>query len=105
MEKWLFNWLSVLRDVQLTIKNNCNNNPPYITPISDTCIKAGSTLNVNIQGTDQDFDFITLTVSGLPFNLNSSQAVFSSVATSGIANGIFNGLQHVIIFNNLHIQY
>ena len=80
---------SVLRDVQLTIKNNCNNNPPYIMPISDTCIKAGSTLNVNIQGTDQDFDFITLMVSGLPFNLNSSQAVFSSVATSGIANGIF----------------
>ena len=80
---------SVLRDVQLTIKNNCNNNPPYINPIADTCIRAGSTLNVNVQGTDQDFDFITLMVSGLPFNLNNSQAVFSSVATSGIANGIF----------------
>ena len=37
-------------------------------------------------------------LSGLPLNLNNSQAVFSSVATSGIANGIFNGLQHVIIF-------
>ena len=80
---------SVLRDVQLTIKNNCNNNPPYISPIPDTCIKAGTTLNVNVQGTDQDYDFITLIVSGLPFNLNNSPAVFSSVATNGISNGIF----------------
>ena len=80
---------SVLRDIQLTVKNNCNNNPPYITPISDTCIKAGSTININVQGTDQDLDFISLSVSGLPFNLNNSQATFSSVATSGIANGIF----------------
>ena len=32
---------SVLRDVQLTIKNNCTNNPPDISPINDTCIEAG----------------------------------------------------------------
>ena len=80
---------SVLRDVQLTIKNNCTNNPPDIVPINDTCVEAGNTINVTIQGTDQDLDFITLMLSGLPLNLNSSPATFSSVATSGIANGIF----------------
>ena len=79
---------SVIRDVQLTIKNNCTNNPPDIIPIGDTCVKAGSTLNINIQGTDQDSDFITLITAGLPFNLNNSPSTFSSVATNGIANGI-----------------
>ena len=79
---------SVIRDVQLTIKNNCSNNPPNIVPINDTCIKAGSTLNINIQGTDQDSDFITLITAGLSFNLTNSPSTFSSVATNGIANGI-----------------
>ena len=45
---------SVIRDIQLTINNNCINNPPDISPIEDTCIKAGITLNINIQGVDQD---------------------------------------------------
>ena len=79
---------SVIRDVQLTINNNCSNNPPNISPIEDTCIKAGSTLNINIQGTDQDSDFISLTIAGLSFNLTNSPSTFSSVATNGIANGI-----------------
>jgi len=79
---------SVIRDIQLTINNNCINNPPDISPIEDTCIKAGSTLNINIQGTDQDSDFISLTTAGLSFNLTNSPSTFSSVATNGIANGI-----------------
>ncbi len=80
---------SVIRDIQLTISNNCSNNPPDIVPIDDTCVRAGSTLNINIQGTDQDLDFITLITAGLSFNLNNSPSVFSSVATNGVANGIF----------------
>ena len=80
---------SVLRDIQLTIKNNCSNNPPNINPVNDTCVEAGNTINVTIQGTDQDMDFITLMLTGLPLNLNNSPSTFSSVATSGIANGIF----------------
>jgi gliding motility-associated-like protein len=79
---------SVVRDIQLTISNNCSNNPPDIAPIDDTCIKAGSTLNINIQGLDQDLDFISLTTAGLSFNLANSASTFSSVATNGIANGI-----------------
>ncbi|MCH1611714.1 MAG: gliding motility-associated C-terminal domain-containing protein [Flavobacteriales bacterium] len=79
---------SVIRDIQLTINNNCINNPPDISPIEDTCIKAGSTLNINIQGVDQDSDFISLTAAGLSFNLTNSPSTFSSVATNGIANGI-----------------
>ena len=80
---------SVLRDIQLTIKNNCSNNPPNINPVNDTCVEAGNTVNVTIQGTDQDMDFITLMLTGLPLNLNNSPSTFSSVATSGIANGVF----------------
>ena len=80
---------SVIRDIQLTISNNCNNNPPDIVPIDDTCVKAGSTININIQGTDQDLDFITLITAGLSFNLNNSPSIFSSVATNGVANGIY----------------
>ena len=80
---------TVIRDVQLTVQNNCPNNPPIINPIPDTCVQAGNTLNFNIQGTDPDFDFISLTISGLPLNLNNSPANFSSVSSSGVANGIF----------------
>ena len=80
---------SVIRDIQLTISNNCSNNPPDIVPIDDTCVKAGSTININIQGTDQDSDFITLITAGLSFNLNNSPSIFSSVATNGVANGIY----------------
>lgn len=81
---------SVLRDVQLTVENNCPNDPPIINPIADTCVQAGATFTTNIQGTDPNSDFIALTLSGLPLNLSNSPAVFSSVSTSGIANGIFS---------------
>ena len=80
---------SVLRDIQLTIRNNCNNNPPNIIPIIDICVEAGSSINLNVKGTDQDFDFISLEESGLPFNLTNSPAVFNSVDNNGLTNGIF----------------
>ena len=80
---------SVLRDIQLTIRSNCNNNPPNIIPIQDICLEAGSSINLNVKGTDQDFDFISLEESGLPFNLTNSPAVFNSVDNNGLTNGIF----------------
>ena len=80
---------SVLRDVQLTIQNNCQNDPPQINPIPDQCAIAGDTISFQVQGSDQNQDVIELLISGLPLNLSNSPANFSSVSSPGITNGIF----------------
>ena len=80
---------SVLRDVQLTIQNNCQNDPPVINPITDTCVIAGDFINIDIQGADQNQDFLELSVSGLPLNLENDSANFSYVSFPGTANGVF----------------
>ena len=79
---------SVLRDVQLTIQNNCQNDPPEINPISDVCVIAEETINLEIQGTDQNQDFLELIVSGLPFTLEEDSANISYVSFPGVANGV-----------------
>ena len=43
---------SVIRDVQVTVQGNCNNDPPEISPLPDTCIVAGENLSINVVGTD-----------------------------------------------------
>tara|TARA_B100001287_G_scaffold141563_1_gene119074 strand:+ start:7218 stop:9881 length:2664 start_codon:yes stop_codon:yes gene_type:complete len=80
---------SVLRDVQLTIQNNCQNDPPVIEPILDTCVIAGDFISVDVLGFDQNQDLLELSVSGLPLNLENDSANFSHVSLPGVANGIF----------------
>lgn len=91
ISEWRNNFLvgSVLRDVQLTIQNNCQNDPPDINPIADTCVISGEQINVNINGTDQNQDLIELSIAGLPLNLPDNSADFSSVSSPGVANGVF----------------
>ena len=81
---------SVLRDVQLTVQSNCPNDPPLLSSISDTCLQAGEDLTINVQGTDPNPDILDLVASGLPLSLTTSPATFSTVSTTGLANGIFH---------------
>jgi gliding motility-associated-like protein len=68
---------SVLRDMQITVEQ-CNNLPPVITPINDTCVIAGTTVTFNVSATDPNPGHnITLTATGGPF-LTTPQAVFTS---------------------------
>ena len=71
---------SVRRDMQIVI-NDCDDFPPIITVITDTCVLAGDTLRFNVTATDPDHDNITLSASGGPFdpNLVPDPATFTAV--------------------------
>ena len=62
---------SVIRDMQILI-NACDNNPPQIMTIGDTCVIAGSTLDFLIQASDPDGDEVTLEVTGAPLQVSPS---------------------------------
>ncbi len=65
---------SVTRDMQINVIA-CDNKPPVIQPIQDTCIEAGTLLRLNVKATDPNNDVIILTASGGPFVVKDS-AVF-----------------------------
>lgn len=65
----------VTRDMQVNIIA-CNNRPPVISVITDTCIVAGNTLVIPVSATDPDGHRITLTANGGPLILPASPATF-----------------------------
>ena len=79
---------SILRDMQIDVAN-CNNTPPQIKNINDTCIAAGTNLHFNVKATDAEANLITLSATGGPFQLNPA-ATFTSIATISPVIGQFN---------------
>lgn len=65
----------VTRDMQVNI-TSCNNNPPVLSLVQDTCVIAGDTLRLVIAASDVDNDNITLSAEGGPLLLPVSPAVF-----------------------------
>ena len=64
----------IIRDMQIIVKNGLNH-PPLITPINDTCIEAGQTLQIPVHAYDRDSNqFIKLSGTGGPFLLGSNRA-------------------------------
>ncbi|MCK5846043.1 MAG: gliding motility-associated C-terminal domain-containing protein [Bacteroidales bacterium] len=66
---------TITRDMQITIAN-CNNKPPVLTAIADTCIEVGQTLTMLIEADDVDNDMVTLRGTGGPILLPNSPAIF-----------------------------
>ncbi len=64
---------SVLRDMQIIVVA-CNNRPPLIEPVKDTCIEAGMTLRFNVRAWDPDSNQVTLTGTGGPMLVSHSPA-------------------------------
>ncbi len=58
---------SVRRDMQIVI-NNCDDFPPVIEALNDTCVLAGDTLQFDVTATDQDNDNIILYSYGGAFD-------------------------------------
>lgn len=56
----------VIRDMQILVKP-CQNDPPVIDQVDKICVKPGEAINVIINSTDPNGDYIDLTVSGGPF--------------------------------------
>ncbi len=79
----------VLRDLQVDV-GTCNNDPPVIKPITDTCVVAGSNFTKNIMATDPNGDVIKLTAAGGTFNLPSSPSTFASAQGLTPVNGTFS---------------
>lgn len=73
---------SIIRDMQIEVEET-DNNPPGITPLNDYCITAGETLTFTVTASDEDFDNITLSAYGGPFEIEISPAIFPEV--SGIS--------------------
>ena len=80
---------SVTRDMQINVVA-CDNRPPVIKPISDTCVVAGSLLNINVNATDPDRNNIVLTASGGPFIINNPATFNETTHGSGFTNGLFS---------------
>jgi gliding motility-associated-like protein len=73
---------SVLRDMQIIIIA-CNNHPPVIDSISDTCVEAGKTLRFPVHSYDPDSNNITLTGTGGPMVLSNSPATMEPNPATG----------------------
>jgi gliding motility-associated-like protein len=68
---------TLIRDMQIIVLDEPNN-PPVISAINDTCIRAGDTLNVTVTATDpQSYQTVTLEANGSPFYA-PSPATFDS---------------------------
>lgn len=78
----------VIRDLQVDV-GTCNNNPPVIKPVTDTCVLAGSSITKNITATDPDGNMIKLTANGGPFNVPSSPSTFASAQGFSPVSGVF----------------
>jgi gliding motility-associated-like protein len=64
---------SMTRDMQIEILA-CNNNPPVIVSVDDTCVTAGESLNFPVMAYDIDGDSIALRATGGPFEVEISPA-------------------------------
>jgi len=79
---------SITRDMQITIVT-CDNEAPEITPINDTCIEAGTTLQMNVVATDGDSNSLKLTAAGAPFEIANPAVFISPFDSVGRNTGIF----------------
>ncbi len=80
---------TVLRDMQITVIT-CDNDPPQINQLPDTCVEAGAALNFQVTATDPNNNPVALTAFGGPFEFNNSPAVFSQLTLTGPGNFSWN---------------
>jgi gliding motility-associated-like protein len=80
----------VERDMQVIV-GPCNDQPPVIAEVADTCVVAGTQLNLTVQATDPDAgQTITLSALGAPFQVAESPAVFTSSPAQNTVFGNFS---------------
>jgi len=66
---------TIIRDMQISIAA-CNNHPPVIKALNDTCVTIFDTLVQLVEASDQDNNQIKLTGTGGPLLVQNSKAVF-----------------------------
>lgn len=79
----------VLRDMQIVVKP-CDNLPPVIADVPDTCVEAGSNVSYNVNADDPDGNNIQLSAFGLPFEVPQSPALFTQNSMISPVTGTFS---------------
>ncbi len=83
---------NVMRDMQIDIEM-CSNRPPEILVEAEHCVTANELLVFEVDGFDPDAsnseNQVTLTSTGLPYNLVSSPATFLEPSAAKIVKGTF----------------
>ena len=64
---------TVLRDMQVTV-SDCDNLPPVLEALNDTCIEAGQNLNFSVFADDPNSTNVKITAYGAPYVVPSSPA-------------------------------
>lgn len=83
---------SVERDLQVTVSGGCQNDPPVIAALRDTCVVAGTSIAFNVKATDPNQgDVVTLTSTGGVYLLGSNPANFpQSINGVQTVTGLFS---------------
>lgn len=71
---------SMVRDMQITVAP-CNNEPPVVE-VNDTCVVAGSSIDMPVYVSDPTSTHVTLMATGEPFMLGETSAQFSTITES-----------------------
>ncbi len=91
---------SVLRDMQIIVVA-CDNRPPVIDSVYDTCIEAGKNLRFVVKAYDPDSNNVTLSGTGGPFIIANSPAILDPNPVTG-----FGHTQAIFHWNTVcdHVQ-
>jgi hypothetical protein len=76
-------------DMQITIIS-CNDHPPVITPIKDTCVLEGTLLKFDVHAQCDPGEIVTLSASGEPLIVSSSPAVFTDTSHIDSVSSFFS---------------
>ncbi len=79
---------SVIQDMQFVVMTNCDNLPPNIVDVADTCVFAGDSLNIAFDATDTEHT-IEVSATGAVFHLTDNPAVFDDSTGYLFATGRF----------------
>ncbi|MBD3639313.1 MAG: gliding motility-associated C-terminal domain-containing protein [Crocinitomicaceae bacterium] len=80
---------SVIQDMQLTVRA-CNNDPPIIEDVVDTCVFAGTVVDIPFVAHDPNpGDVVTVTATGAVFNVGNNPAIFVDSVAVDTAVGHF----------------
>lgn len=83
---------TTVRDMQISVEDNCNNNPPEVDAIDEICVVAGQKVSFPVSADDPDtLNYVLLSGNGVPFTTPYSPASFTVplVYTLPVVNGVF----------------
>jgi gliding motility-associated-like protein len=83
---------SVIQDMQLTVRA-CNNDSPDIVDVLDTCVFAGTNVDIPFIASDPNTgDIVTVTATGAIFNVGNNPATFidSTAADTAVGHFVWN---------------